>query len=224
MTWGGGMREVVLYGVGSPIVVDFEESLSRAGITLAAGVRNVDGEAYLLDAAKVIEPAEVTERLSRLPFMIPLFTPGHRQAAATEAGRHGFREAFSLIDPSVVMPRSFQAGPGLYVNAGCCLGGACELAEFVFINRGAGLGHHARLERFASIGPGAVVGSLVHIGAGALIGAGAVVLPKVRVGSNAVVGAGAVVTRDVPAHCQVVGNPARIVRDNVAGYNELQVA
>ena len=218
------MHEVVLYGVGSPIVVDIEESLARAGITIAAAVQNVDGEIHLLDPARVITPVNVTDRLTQLPFMIPLFTPGHRQAAAAEASRQGFRTAFSLIDPSAVMPRAIQAGPGLYINAGCCLGAACELADFVFINRGVCLGHHARLERFVSIGPGAVVGSLVHVEAGALIGAGAVVLPKVRVCPNAVVGAGAVVTKNVPAHCQVVGNPARIVRDDIIGYNDLKVA
>ena len=37
------MHEVVLYGVGSPIVVDIDESLARAGITIAAAVQNVDG-------------------------------------------------------------------------------------------------------------------------------------------------------------------------------------
>lgn len=218
------MHEVVLYGVGSPIVVDIEESLARAGITIAAAVQNVDGEIHLLDPTRVITPANVTDHHTQLPFMIPLFTPGRRQAAAAEAGHRGFREAFSLIDPSAVMPRTFQAGPGLYINAGCCLGAACELAEFVFINRGVCLGHHARLERFVSIGPGAVVGSLVHVEAGALIGAGAVVLPNVRVGPNAVVGAGAVVTKNVPGNCQVVGNPARIVRDGIVGYNDLRVA
>lgn len=46
---------------------------------------------------------------------------------------------------------------------------------------------------------------------GASIGAGAIVLPGVTVGRFAMVAAGAVVTRDVAAHCLVVGIPAKHV-------------
>jgi acetyltransferase-like isoleucine patch superfamily enzyme len=40
-----------------------------------------------------------------------------------------------------------------------------------------------------------------------------------HIGANAVVGGGAVVTRDVPNNALVMGNPARIVKDNIVGYN-----
>jgi maltose O-acetyltransferase len=41
-----------------------------------------------------------------------------------------------------------------------------------------------------------------------------VVLPAITIGAQATVGAGAVVTRDVPARCLAVGNPARVVPDD----------
>jgi acetyltransferase-like isoleucine patch superfamily enzyme len=43
----------------------------------------------------------------------------------------------------------------------------------------------------------------------------AVVLDGLTVGAGAIVGAGAVVTRDVPARAQVLGVPARVVREDV---------
>lgn len=46
-----------------------------------------------------------------------------------------------------------------------------------------------------------------------LIGANAVVIEGVRIGKGAVVGAGSIVTKDVPAGAVVVGNPARIVKE-----------
>ncbi|MBU1329272.1 MAG: sugar O-acetyltransferase [Gammaproteobacteria bacterium] len=51
----------------------------------------------------------------------------------------------------------------------------------------------------------------ISVGRNVWIGAGALVLPGVTIGDDAVVGAGSVVTRDVPAGCTVVGNPARLV-------------
>ena len=218
------MQGVVIYGVGSAIVVDIETSLERAGVSIVAAVKNVPGDVWLLDRRCVIEASELTDELKAHPFLVPMFVPGNRQKAAREALNAGFVHAFSLIDPSVACPRSLEYGQGLYVNTGCSLGAAGRFDAFVFINRGASVGHHVELGAFASVGPGAVLGGMARAGKGATIGAGAVVLPKVRVGDNAVVGAGSVVTRDVPDHCLVMGNPARVVRDGIPGYSSVGVS
>lgn len=44
------------------------------------------------------------------------------------------------------------------------------------------------------------------------LGANVVVLKGVTIGAASVVGAGSVVTRDLPAGCVAVGNPARVIR------------
>ena len=44
------------------------------------------------------------------------------------------------------------------------------------------------------------------------IGSHAIILPGVCIGRRAAIGAGSVVTRDIPADCLAVGNPARVVR------------
>lgn len=59
----------------------------------------------------------------------------------------------------------------------------------------------------------------VHIKKNCWIGAGSTILPGVTVGENSVVGAGAVVTKDVPDNVIVVGNPAKIIRDGIAGQH-----
>jgi acetyltransferase-like isoleucine patch superfamily enzyme len=38
-----------------------------------------------------------------------------------------------------------------------------------------------------------------------------------------VIAAGAVVTRDVANHTVVAGNPARVIRESVAGYRDIGV-
>ena len=55
----------------------------------------------------------------------------------------------------------------------------------------------------------------VHIGNHVWIGRSAIILKGVTIGDGAIVGAGCVVTRDVPARCLVVGNPARVIKENV---------
>ncbi len=67
-----------------------------------------------------------------------------------------------------------------------------------------------------------ISGRGITIEDGAWIGAGAAVLDGVRIGRGSVVGANAVVTRDVPAHCVVVGSPARVVRDLEGGQRGLE--
>ena len=44
------------------------------------------------------------------------------------------------------------------------------------------------------------------------LGGGVIVCPGVTIGRNSVIGAGSVVTRDIPANCVAVGNPARVIR------------
>lgn len=52
----------------------------------------------------------------------------------------------------------------------------------------------------------------VTIGNDVWIGGGAIILPGVTIGDGVTIGAGSVVTRDIPARCVAVGNPARVVK------------
>ncbi len=217
------MSSVVIFGVGSPLVVDVEASLARAGASVAAAVQNVPGAVHLLDSSKCCSLSDLTAATKSLPYLIPLFTPANRQQAAREAAACGFTQPYTLIDSSVARLYAAEVQGGLYVNSGCSVGAACRFGQFVLVNRGVSLGHHARLDCFVSIGPGAVLAGNVTVGRGAVVGAGAVVLPKLTIGANAVVGAGAVVTKDVPEHCLVVGNPARIVKEDIAGFGDRRV-
>lgn len=217
----GSLRvtRVVLFGIGSPIIVDVEESLCRAGHAIAAGVRNHPGQIHIAEAAPILKPEDLSAEWLDLPYLVPLFTPANRQAAAGDAARAGMRHPFNLVDPSVVLPRRLEMGPGTYVNVGCSVGSACSFGSFVFVNRGAGIGHHVRLGAFVSIGPGAVLCGQVTVGAGSVVGAGATILSAVTIGQNAVVAAGSVVTQDVPDRGFAGGNPARI-QQRAAGNDD----
>lgn len=210
---------VVLYGAGSPILVDAEETCLRCRIEIAAIVNNVDGATFAIHPDKILSLADMSHELLKHSITFPLFTPGHRKFALDQAKSMGAKRFTPLIDPTSIVPSSLSLSEGVYINCGVTMGGMSHLGMFAFINRGAILGHHLNVEEFVSIGPGAITGGNVHIGRGAVIGTGAVILPGVHIGANAVVAGGAVVTRDVPDNTVVMGNPARIAKDSIAGYN-----
>ena len=209
------MFSVILFGIGSPILIDYEESLYRLGGSVAAGIKNRDGATHLSDGVPMWTPGELDDAMKSVPFLVPLFTPAHRVVAAAEAQALGLVPAAPLVDPTSIVPRRTDFGAGSYVNAGCCLGGGSRFGAFVLINRGVTIGHDAKFGDFVSTGPGAVVAGNVTVGRGATLGVGCTISPRVTIGENAIVGAGAVVTRDVSAHSLVLGNPARVVRSSV---------
>lgn len=54
-----------------------------------------------------------------------------------------------------------------------------------------------------------------RIGSRCFIGNHSIILAGVFIGDEVIVGAGSVVTKDVPSHCIVAGNPARIIRTGI---------
>lgn len=55
----------------------------------------------------------------------------------------------------------------------------------------------------------------VHIGKNVMLGSNVRVCKGVTIGDNSIIGAGAVVTKNIPANCIAVGNPARVVKENI---------
>ena len=55
----------------------------------------------------------------------------------------------------------------------------------------------------------------IQIGNNVWLGGNVIVLQGITIGDNVVVGAGSVVTKDIPDNCLVVGNPAKIIKENI---------
>ena len=61
---------------------------------------------------------------------------------------------------------------------------------------------------------GVVGNSRPIIGNNVRVATGAIVIGGIQIGDNVTIGAGAVVVKDVPSNTTVVGNPARIIKQN----------
>ncbi len=201
-------QPIVLFGIRSPIVVEFEETCSRRGITVTAGI-NLGGSPRLASNIDVISVDDFVP-VAGTRFYACAFSPDRRRALVDQGIVRGMQLADALIDPSAVMARSVRFGTGSFANAGVVIGALCHIGTGVLVNRSASIGHHCVVGDYVSIGPGATLAGNIHVGEGCMIGAGAVILPDLRIGAGAVVAAGSVVRAHVKAGSLVAGNPARV--------------
>jgi sugar O-acyltransferase (sialic acid O-acetyltransferase NeuD family) len=137
-----------------------------------------------------------------------------RRAFVDQAAGIGFRFA-SLRHPSAVVAPSAEALPGAILGSSVVVGAQTRIGAHAILNRGVLIGHHTTVGECVTISPGANVAGRVTVGDRAYIGMGAIVLEDLTIGAGALVAAGSVVTRDVPELTQVLGTPARVVREGI---------
>jgi sugar O-acyltransferase (sialic acid O-acetyltransferase NeuD family) len=123
----------------------------------------------------------------------------------------------TIVHPSARVSSKSTLGPGTILSSGVQVASYTTVGRHVFVNRGAMIGHHTTIGDYVTIQPGANVAGVCDVGQCAWISMSAIVLERMKIGAHAVVAAGAVVTKDVPDHVQVVGVPARIVKEIAAG-------
>lgn len=111
---------------------------------------------------------------------------------------------------------SLTLGRG-YINSSsviaCCnkivIGDGATIARNVYIYDG---DHHSILDNHGNIMNESMP---INIGNHVWIGVGAIILKGVSIGDGSIIGAGAVVNKDIPANCIAVGNPAKVIKENI---------
>lgn len=187
------------------------------GFTLAGFVEN-------------LKPEKCTEKLlgQRVYWVDDLATAGpgthllcgigttQRRLYVDQVRRYGLSFA-TLRHPTTHVSLHSRIGAGSILGVNSIVAAHSEIGEHVIVNRGASIGHHTQVGDYVTIGPGANIAGRCAVGNGTYVGMGAIIVDGLRIGSNSIVGAGAVVTRDVPDNVQVVGIPARVVKEGVNG-------
>lgn len=188
---------------GSYEVEGFVESLSRENC------RNTLADRPIL-WIEDISPMAATHRV------ICALGTTRRSKIIQEAYARGFTFV-TLVHPSAQLPRESTVGEGSILSRGCVVAAYTDIGRHVLMNSGCMVGHHVQISDFCTVSPGANIGGSVIVGEKSYIGLGATVLDHITIGAGCVIGAGAVVTRDLPAHVQAVGIPAKITKEDIEG-------
>lgn len=140
----------------------------------------------------------------------------HRSRFTRQVEELGMRAA-TVVHPTARIAPTATVAPGTIASAGVIVGAHTRVGAHVLLNRGALVGHHTEIGAHASVMPGANVAGNCRVAEAAFIGMGALVLDNVSVGAHSVVAAGSIVTRDVRDRVQVMGAPARVVKEGIDG-------
>ncbi len=196
-------------------VADFVSEIP--GYQLVGFVENMDPQVCQgkLENLPILWVEEL-EQLAATHVAVCALATTTRSRFTNQAAAYGVRFA-TLVHPTARISRTSVLGEGSIISPGVIIASNTRLGPHVFVNRGVLIGHHTEIGAHVTIQPGANVAGKCRIGSSTYIGMGALVLDNLTVGSQAVVGAGAVVTKDVPDRVQVVGLPAKIVKENIQG-------
>jgi sugar O-acyltransferase (sialic acid O-acetyltransferase NeuD family) len=217
------VSSVILIGAESSICCDFLETMARANINVAASIVTGPAEWDMDGIGPAYQWDDLPAELCSVPFAVPWVASGWRRERVDAALSKGLSPVGLLSDPTAILPRVLTVGAGVYINAGAVIGAQTVLGDHVFVNRNASLGHHNVIEDYVTVGPGASIAGRVRIGRGTFIGAGAAIASGVTIGANTIIASGASIYRDVPSNVLAAGNPFRIVKTGIAGYQGVGV-
>lgn len=121
-------------------------------------------------------------------------------------------QLISAIHPTAILHGQVIVHAGVWINAGAIIGYKTVIEEGCIINNGAQIDHHCLVEKCCAVDPGALTAGNVKLEKCVQLHTGAIVINRITVGESSIVGAGTVVIKNVPPHCTVVGNPARVIK------------
>jgi maltose O-acetyltransferase len=179
--------------------------------------RMLAGELYIADDPESWRIAQ--HAVARLEEYRVAVTAGEPTAAAILSDVLGGLGEDSQVKPPLCVDygRNIRIGARTFINynlvaldvAAITIGDDCQTGPNVqLLTPTHPVDPQARRDKLEAAQP-------ITIGDNVWLGGRVIVCPGVRIGDNTLVGAWTVVTRDLPANVVAVGNPARVIRENI---------
>jgi len=122
----------------------------------------------------------------------------------------------SIIDPSTILTSNNYLNKGVCVLYGSVISPSVIINDFTVVGSGVNILHDTNIGKNCMIGGGTTIGSSVDVGDNVSFGVGVVVASaaSIKIGDNVSIAAGSVVLNNIPRNSFVLGNPARVIRQN----------
>lgn len=108
-----------------------------------------------------------------------------------------------------------EVGAGTVIMPGVSINSSCKIGMHSIINTNSSIDHDCVLADYVHLSPNATLCGGITVSEGTQIGAGAVIIPGIKIGKWCTIGAGAVIIKDIPDYSTVVGNPGKLIKQNV---------
>jgi sugar O-acyltransferase (sialic acid O-acetyltransferase NeuD family) len=125
---------------------------------------------------------------------------------------------FSCFHKTASISPSSKIDNGTVIMQNAIINTNAIIGKHVIVNTATIVEHDCVIEDFVHICPSVTLLGDVFVGEGTKICAGAIVLPGVKIGKWCVIGAGTIVLKDIPNGSIVVGNPGKIIKENLIYY------
>jgi sugar O-acyltransferase (sialic acid O-acetyltransferase NeuD family) len=119
-------------------------------------------------------------------------------------------ELYNLIDKTTTIGSYVTLGEGLTLMSGVKVSNGVKMGKGLLGYYDSIITHDVEIGDFVELSPGCKLLGHVKIGNQVHVGAGAIILPRLIIGEAAIIGAGAVVTKHVEPYTTVLGNPAKV--------------
>jgi sugar O-acyltransferase (sialic acid O-acetyltransferase NeuD family) len=125
------------------------------------------------------------------------------------------RRVPSFIHPSCHVHPSCRVGDGSVLYPQCNLDQEVELRLAVLLNNSVVVSHNSILGTAVYCSPGVVLSGHVTVGEAAFLGTGTLVSNNRFIGARSRIAIGTVVSRDVPDDTSAIGNPIRLLQQQL---------
>lgn len=171
-----------------------------------------------IDGVPVIKSSDLYRKITQGDeVIIANGEPLYRKNLLSQLKELGYEKLGTIIANSSEVSKGAKIEDATIIHRKSIISTGSYIKKGSYINKGVIIGHDVSIGECSVIGPGVIIGGYSQIGNGVYIGSGAVIRDRISIGDNCIIGMGSNVVSDVESNKVVVGNPAKVIRDNITG-------